>query len=159
MACKGVLMTLKLSQLTPSKPMRDLFFPVALLPFLATASTEDLSFWEKLLEKWGIGLVGMACFYLLAKWTARREDVAKEEQKTREDSAQAERVSLLQTNNELAQKLLTQSEKHASTMEKLVKDHTKSASDNAVELRNLTRKMKRPCVMEDLQSLETNRNE
>lgn len=116
------------------------------IPFVAVITHEDLSFWERMLEKWGIGLVGLALVYFLAKWAAKREDRVQSDRDKRDDVNQAERVALLARNNELQVQLLNAINLHAKKAEDLTKEATKAANDNAAALRMLVRKMKRPCV-------------
>jgi hypothetical protein len=129
--------------------MKDIVF--AIIPFtsiVAVLTQEQVGFYEKLLEKWGIGLIGLGLFFALARWTARRETKLQEARDKKEAESLAERVGLLTENNRLQGELLKAINSHAQKAEQLTKEATKANSDHASALRMLLRKMKRPCVLE-----------
>lgn len=127
--------------------MKDIF--LAFVPFtgwLAIVTREDMTFYERLFEKWGIGLIGLGLFFLLAKWTAKRETALQEQRDKKEAESLAERVGLLTENNRLQGELLKAINNHAQKNEQLARDGIKASNDHASALRQLVRKMKRPCV-------------
>lgn len=124
-------------------PMKDLIFPLFAVQTLAIAQ-DSLSTWERLAEKWGIGLVGLVLLYLLARWTARREENAAKERERRAAASDAERAALMTRNNELQEQQLAAQAQHARKLEMLVKDGNARADDHAAALRMLVRKMR--CV-------------
>lgn len=127
--------------------MKDLLFPLtASIPFLAAMSQDDLTFWERVAEKWGIGFIGLGLFCVLAWWTAKREKALQDARDKREAENQAERTGLLAKNNDLQAELLKAVNSHAKTAEQLSRDGIKASNDHASALRMLVRKMKRPCV-------------
>lgn len=141
--------------------MKDFLLPLAsAVPFLAAMSREDMSFWEKIAEKWGIGVVGLGLFCGLAWWTAKRETALQQDRDAKEAANQAERINLLARNNELQAELLKAVNSHAKTGEQLSRDGIKASNDHAAALRMLVRKMQRPCVAPiDLDALEKNATE
>lgn len=144
--------------------MKDFIFPLFGLQFLAATSSEPNPLWEKLLEKWGIGFVGIGLLYLLARWTANREANALKERQKREDAVLAsrdllekeraerevasanERAELLKQNNMLQTEMLTNLNLHAQRLEVLTKEGNRAIADNGAAMRMLVRKMKRPCI-------------
>lgn len=128
--------------------MKDFLFPLAAVPFLAVLSRDDLTFWERVAEKWGIGFIGLGLFCVLAWWTAKREKALQDARDKRDAENQAERVALLARNNDLQVELLKAVNAHALKGEQLSRDGIKASNDHAAALRMLVRKMKRPCVMD-----------
>jgi hypothetical protein len=127
--------------------MRDFFLPLAAsLSIFATVEYNNLSFWERIAEKWGIGFVGLALLVLLAKWTANREAFLQKQRDEKDEAFQEERTRLLNVNNELQAELLKTMIRHASRAEQLTKDGLRASNDHASVLRMLVRKMKRPCI-------------
>jgi len=126
--------------------VKHVFEIAGLVPFLAVLTHDDLSFWERMLEKWGIGLIGLGLFVFLAKWTAKREENLQKARDEREKESQTERVALLARNNELQLELLKAINTHAKKAEDLTREATLANKDNAAAMRMLVRKMKRPCV-------------
>ena len=123
-----------------------------------TYNPEQYSFWERIAEKWGIGAVGLGLFIAYAyvdhkkqaakdiKEAEKAAEEKKERQK-REDDAQAERKALLEENNKLQKELLDHMVGHAKTLEGLIKDGNTAANNQAMEIKNLARKMQgKPCV-------------
>jgi hypothetical protein len=127
--------------------MRDFCLTTLMIPFFAAISQEDVSFWEKLLEKWGIGLIGLGLFGLLAWWTARRENALNQERSKREKDFQDTIVRLAQENNTLQSEIKTQGSTHAQRLERLIMEGNVSREHHASALRMLVRKLgKMPCV-------------
>jgi hypothetical protein len=127
--------------------MRDLLLSALSIPMLAAITRDDLSFWEKLLEKWGIGLIGIGLFCALAWWTARREKTLNEERVHREVDFQTTIVKLAQENNRLQEENKTQSLNHAHRLEGLILSGNVSREHHAAALRLLVRKLQKlPCV-------------
>jgi hypothetical protein len=126
--------------------VKDTVALLLLAPLLATLDTEQLTFWERMLEKWGIGLVGIGAFCALAWWTNKRETKLQEERDKREAADRAERLALATRNNELQEAQLKALSDHAQRIEQLTKDGNRSRDDHASALRMLMRKFKRPCV-------------
>lgn len=127
--------------------MKDIF--LGLIPFssyIAVISQEDLTFWERIAEKWGIGFIGLGLFFFLAKWTAKRETTLQEQRDKKEAESLAERVALLTENNRLQGELLKAINSHATRAEQMTRDSMRATNDHAAALRQLVRKMKRPCV-------------
>lgn len=145
--------------------MKESLFPFFGLQFyVASTVGVDNPLWERLLEKWGIGFVGILLLYFLARWTAKREDEFREKRDQREEEARkaliefnrerterevsacSERRVLLARNNELQEQQLQTMSDHASRLEQLTKDGTKAVNDTGASMRMLVRKMQRPCV-------------
>lgn len=125
--------------------MRELILPLATIcPFIAAVSTDDLSFWERIAEKWGIGFIGLALFVLLARWTAKREDTLQAQRDAREAAGQAERVALLQRNNQLQELAIEAQAKHSTDLKQIIRDGNKHQADVGVELKNLARRVRCP---------------
>lgn len=133
-------------------PMKD-FAPVIALPCLASVVTDNMTFWERMAEKWGIGLVGMALFFFLARWTARREaadrvardkkdaaDLAARDKKDAED--REERRALMARNNELQETLIAAVNANARKFEAVAKDGIRATEDHANAVKNLVRKIR-----------------
>lgn len=124
----------------------------ASITFVAAYDPGQYSFWDRMAERWGIGLVGLVACFLLARWTMKREErrEAKKEEnekeekielKRREDEMQAERTRLLAENNRLTQELLTHLIGHAKTLEQITKDGNKAMNSQAEAMKNLIRKL------------------
>jgi Skp family chaperone for outer membrane proteins len=124
--------------------MKDFLFPAAAFTSLAVLQQETASFWERVAEKWGIGFVGMALLFFLAKWTAKREAAALLERDHREDAINKERLDLLKRNNELQEQHLAASQKHSTELKNIIKDGNKYQADVGVELKNLARRVNCP---------------
>jgi len=127
--------------------MKDLLIPASCTSLLAAVSYQEASGWWEVIQRGGIAAVSLILLAALAWWTNKREEKrdAKRSQDEKED--RDERIALAKENNRLNELILAQSEKHAQRMETLVKEQIKTSNDNATEMRNLTRKMKRPCVL------------
>lgn len=144
--------------------MKEFIFPFFGLQFYVAAISETNPLWERLLEKWGIGFIGIALLYFLAKWTGRREEANQKTQNAREDevrnalikvdkeraerelASSQERAGLLARNNELQEEQIRNMAAHAVRLEQLTKDGTKAVTDTGAAMRMLIRKMQRPCV-------------
>lgn len=128
--------------------MRDLLLLTAAgVPTLfATVSQDNLNFWERILEKWGIGFIGLGLFLLLAWRTEKKAEKEQLARDARDQQDVAERKALAERNNQLQEQQLAIQTEHARRLEQLVKDGNKSVDDHASALRMLIRKMKRPCV-------------
>lgn len=127
--------------------MKDFIFTAFGVSFLGVITNEDISTWERLLEKWGIGLVGLVFFCILAWWTAKRDEKEKQERIKKEDDNQAERKALLSENNELQKAQIAMMEKHAQRIEQLTREANRSRDDHSSALRMMFRKMSGlPCV-------------
>jgi uncharacterized membrane protein YhiD involved in acid resistance len=128
--------------------MRDLLLPLAAAgPFFAALTQDEFTFWERMVEKWGIGLVGLGLFAYLAIWTKRREEKLQEERVAREERSHAERVSLLEKNNNLQQELIESMNSHGARNEQLIEASIKANNEHANAIRTLISRMKRPCVL------------
>lgn len=146
--------------------MNPLYALVVPVTVLAAYDPEHYSFWDRMAERWGIGLVGLAACFIIARWTMRREEYreAKKEEKEKEEKAERERKekewnderkALLAENNRLMQEQLTQSQASSTKLELLIKDQTKANNDQAMEMKNLARRMiGKPCVMQAPQETE-----
>lgn len=148
-----------------ARAMKDFLFPLLGFQFLATAISENNPLWERLLEKWGIGFIGIGLLYLLARWTASREAIVQKERQKREDlmaaeharlekervdretASAAERAELLKRNNELQLEMINNMNAHAARLENLTKEGTRAINDSGAAMRMMVRKMKRPCVV------------
>lgn len=120
--------------------MKDYILFAALPPIYHLAQTVDpnhFPLWERLLEKWGIGLIGMGLFGLLASWTYRREEKAQERREKKEDQAQSERVQLAKENNELSLRIIQQAAEHSSRLEELVRDSNEAEKQTHKHLEDL----------------------
>lgn len=125
--------------------MKDfIIFPLAAFSSLAIMPPTDASFWERVAEKWGIGFVGMALLFFLAKWTAKREAKALLDRETRENAMNAERLDLLKRNNELQEQHLAASQKHSTELKQIIRDGNKYQADVGVELKNIARRVNCP---------------
>lgn len=130
--------------------MRELFIPLAILPTIAVTTPGEAQTWWQHAQQNGVGFVFFVLFTMLLALSAKR-------QRDAETLANKERLDMQKEIRDLNQAQLTQQvvhaeaqlaqqTGHATRLEQLIKDQTKSASDHAMELRNLTRKMNRPCV-------------
>lgn len=128
--------------------MRDLFLTALLFPTtVAVITNEDLTFWEKMLERWGIGLVGMALFLALAYLTVKRENKLEKERLARELETSTAMTALSTRNNELLEAHHSLMSNHTIRLERLVRDGNLSREQHSAALRMLVRKMgKLPCV-------------
>lgn len=144
--------------------MKELLIPISLLPILAVTQ-ESATFWERMAERWGIGLVGMALFFFMAKWAAKRETEASKKQNAREEKVREslialdreradrelassnERAALLARNNELQTEQINNMAAHATRIEQLTKETTKAITDSGSSMRMLVRYLQsRPCT-------------
>jgi len=112
--------------------------------FLAV-STQDASFWEKLVEKWGIGLIGMALFILLARWTAHREETAQLARDAREAADHAERIALATRNNDLMEQVIKESKDHSLRLEKIIESGNSSNAQIAREMSHISQLVSSRC--------------
>lgn len=144
--------------------MKDFIFPFFGFQFYVAAVSETNPLWERLLEKWGIGFIGIALLYFLARWTNKREEANQKKQNTREDevrnslikvdkeraerelASSQERAGLLARNNELQEEQIRNMAAHATRSEQLARDSIKAVNDTGAAMRMLVRKMQRPCV-------------
>lgn len=126
--------------------MKDLILPLFAVQIPLAMAESEYSFWDRMAERWGIGLVGLVLVFFLARWSADREAKASKARDDREAASNAERLALLSRNNELQEQQIAAQAKHAQKLEQLTKDGNKAQADNAEVIRNLIRKMKRPCV-------------
>jgi hypothetical protein len=127
--------------------MRDILLPLFGLQWLFASTMTDLApLWERLLEKWGIAFIGIALLAYLARWTAKREELARKERDKREAESAAERITLLQRNNQLQEESMKAQREHSLRLENLTKEVTKAVNDSGSGMRMLMRKMQRPCV-------------
>lgn len=122
--------------------MRDLLFipafaPVAYVAQQSIVNSETLPLWERLLEKWGIGFIGMALFAALAFWTYRKEERDRLKREQREEESQKERIELLKENNELTTKLITTQALHAAELEKILHANSATGREISLELQRL----------------------
>jgi flagellar biosynthesis/type III secretory pathway M-ring protein FliF/YscJ len=124
--------------------MKDLFQAVIPISSIVAMTVEDAPFWERIAEKWGIGLVGMALFIILARWTAKREEKLQEARDEREAAAQLERNALAQRNNELTSELLTQNREHSTRLEQIIAEGNRVQRELAEEIRNIARRVNCP---------------
>lgn len=87
--------------------MKDLIAPlVCVSPAFANVTTEDLTFYERLADRWGIALVTLVALFFLAKWAAKREAAIEAARALKDAQDHSERVALAQANNELTAKLV-----------------------------------------------------
>jgi hypothetical protein len=127
--------------------MKDFIFTLFGVSLLGVVTNEDIGTWERLLEKWGIGLVGLVFFCVLAWWTAKRDEKDKVDRIRKEDANQEERKALLSENNDLQKAQIAMMEKHAQRIEQLTKEANRSRDDHSAALRMMFRKMSGlPCV-------------
>lgn len=145
--------------------MKEFLLPFFGFQFYVAATVEaNNPLWERLLEKWGIGFIGIGLLYFLAQWTAKRDEEFRKKQSEREEevresliavdrersereiASSAERAGLLARNNELQEQQLKTMSEHATRLEQLTKDGTKAVNDTGASMRMLVRKMQRPCV-------------
>lgn len=130
------------------KIMKDFFVTLAGLSFIGTAvEAAHVPTWEQLLEKWGIGFVGIALFALLARWTMLREERLQRERDARTAEEAATRKALAHELNTTQKEMLKQMNANAKRMEVLVRGSNLSADHHASALRMLIRAMNsRPCL-------------
>jgi hypothetical protein len=103
--------------------MKELLPPFALVaPVFASVSQEQLSFWEKMMDKWGIALVSLTLFGALAWWTAKREQALQKRRDEKEAQDHQERVGLAEKNNELTAKLVQLTEKQIQVQQDTVSE-------------------------------------
>lgn len=125
--------------------MKDFLAPFAVsLPFIAAVTQEELTFWERIAEKWGIGFIGLGLFAALAYWTAKRENALQATRDKRDADAQAERLALLTRNNELQEQAIEAQRKHANELKQIIRDGNKYQEDVGRELKNLARRVRCP---------------
>lgn len=124
--------------------MRDLLLIPFAAPIYYLSQTgtlfdkESFPLWERLLEKWGIGFVGLLLFGLLAMWTYRKEEKAALKREAKEQQYQEERVKLIAENNELTKKLITNAESHATKLEGILEKQIKAHEVMSGEVRHLS---------------------
>lgn len=128
--------------------MRDLliipaFAPVAYVAQTSIVNGETLPLWERLLEKWGIGFIGMALFGALAFWTYRKEERDRLKREEREEASNAERIKLATANNELMTKLALSQVAHAAELEKILHANAVTSREISLELQKLNDHLKR----------------
>lgn len=111
--------------------------------------------WERLLEKWGIAMVMFLLFWSFTKHQQKKDDIAQQKRDLADAADIAERLSLLSEIKDLnSQQLKAQSEHiaaqsvHALRLEQLTKDTTRAITDAEAAHRMLTRKFKRPCILD-----------
>jgi hypothetical protein len=128
--------------------MKDLFVTLAGLSVLGSAATDvPVNTWEHLLEKWGIGFVGMALFVLLARWTMNREERLQKERDARTQEEVEARKLLADELNSTQKEMLKQMTSNAKRMEYLVRLSHLSNDHHASSLRMLVRTLQsRPCM-------------
>lgn len=124
--------------------MRDLLF----IPFAAPVyyicqngtifDKENFPLWERVLEKWGIGFIGLFLFGLLAIWTYRKEEKAALKREVREQQYQDERVKLIGENNDLTKQLIASANDHAVKLEGMLDRQIKAHETMSSELRHLS---------------------
>ena len=100
-------------------------------------SAENLPLWERLLEKWGIGFIGLFLFGILAWWTYRREERAQIKRDKIEVESQSERMRLLNENNELTKKLIENSITHTGKLESLIASSIEAETSTRDQLKAL----------------------
>lgn len=128
--------------------MKDLLFIPAFAPFAYIAQNsivngETLPLWERLLEKWGIGFIGMALFGTLAFWTYRKEERDRLKREEREEQNNAERLALAKTNNDLTAQLITYQVTHAAELEKILHQNAATGREITLELQRLNDHLKK----------------
>jgi Mg2+/citrate symporter len=121
--------------------MKDLLIPLAIVPLFSAVSIEDISLWERLIEKWGIVFT---LFIALAWWTTKRETDLQNKRDIREADNQEERLNLLKRNNELQEQQLEQHKKHSEDLKRIIRDGNKYQADVGIELKNLARRIRCP---------------
>lgn len=116
---------------------------IPLSGFMAVTAT-DVSFWERIAEKWGIGFVGLALFVALAYWTTKREERIQDKRDERDERMSAERLAMQTEIRDLNRAQLDVVSKHANKLEAIIKDGNKAQADVAIELKNIARLIHRP---------------
>lgn len=127
--------------------MKDLLFipafaPIAYIAQNSVVNQETLPLWERLLEKWGIGFIGMALFGALAYVTYRKEERDRIKREEREEAVNAERVELAKTNNTLTMQLVTYQITHAAELEKILHANAATGREITLELQRLNDHLK-----------------
>ena len=101
--------------------MKELLPPFAFLsPLVAALSQDELSFWERVAEKWGIAAISLALFCALAFWTGKREAALQKKRDEKDAQDHEERVKLAQLNNELTRQLVQLTERQIKVQEDTV---------------------------------------
>lgn len=101
--------------------MKDLLPPlVCISPAFANVSSNDLSLYERSMDRWGIALVSLVLLFLLAKWTAKREEKLEAARVAKDTQDHAERVKLAEANNELTAKLVLLTEKQIQVQQETI---------------------------------------
>lgn len=121
--------------------MKDFILPLIPVSGILAVGVEDMSFWERLAERWGIGFVGIALFVALALWTAKREEKAQAVRDKRDEANHLERV-------DLAKQLLEQSRLHAARLEEIIEKYQQTQVLVATELKAVARFGRCPKVPE-----------
>lgn len=125
--------------------MKDLILPafaIQSIPIALTAT--EYSFWDRMAERWGIGLVGLVLLFFLARWTSKREAKTLAERDKREDALNKERLKALERNNELLEAQIAQQAKHSAELKQVIKDGNKYQADVGIELKNIARRVNCP---------------
>lgn len=126
--------------------------------FALSVPREDYDFWEKQADKWGIALVSLVFFTVLAyiSWKAqqkreealcnaaialqKKEDDREARAIIREDASQAERVGLLKENNGFQLKLVEMN----GVQTQAIKDQTRANENLARSMKDMIRKVNCP---------------
>ncbi len=121
--------------------MRELV-PLSLIPALLGVAIprEDYDFWAKQFDRWGIALVSLLFFVVLAIVSWKRERAREKRQNAREDLQQTERADLLTKmvkSNEALVKLQIRSRYE-------MKKQTQSNEDMGRSIKELVRKVNCP---------------
>lgn len=95
---------------------------------LLAVTSEDLSFWERVAEKWGIGFIGMGLFVGLAWWANKRDAKNQVARDARDDAMQKQ-------NMELMKQIIDGSKEHSERLEEIL-------VNNATERAALTQALK-----------------
>lgn len=109
---------------------------------------QDLSFWERTAERWGIALVGFIGIWFLARYMVKREEVLQEERDKRDTENTAARNRLLEENNRLikesnrltnhyAEQQTVAAKEYASELKRLVESSEATTRENIYSLRVL----------------------
>lgn len=128
-----------------ARPMKEFLFPLVAIQALPLGMTEtQYNFWDRMAERWGIGLVGLVLLFFLARWTSAREAKALVEQRNREDAMNAERLAALERGNQLQEQAIAAQAKHSQEMKQIIRDGNKYQSDVGIELKNIARRVNCP---------------